>query len=699
MSELKVNKISPRSGTAITLGDSGDTFTIPSGATLAIAGSVTGFTSAGIDDNATSVAITIDSSERVGIGTTSPANTLDVNSSAGAVIKITRDSQSSYLQLSTDGSSGQVFSGAGALKFKTGSSEAGRFDTSGDLLIGKTSISTNAVGVALTGSGLGAFTRSGDAPIIANRTTSDGDIALFRKNNTTLGRLSITSTPGFAIGTPHNNGSGLHLISNAILPSTSSGGTADNLHDLGASSSRFKNLYLGGQALVSSQSTGTPSFAFVNDPDTGISRPTTNALNICTGGSERVRINADGALLAGTTSSLQGTSHSFQALGTSNSFYAGAFKHTGSSAAGRVFSWQLPNTNSSSSYFVYATNSDGNCFNIFGNGNTEIRNSSPLIATVDTGDSNAVTQISGDAGWLQLRADNNNNVSGTNITFSVDGSEKARIDSSGRFLLAKTSTAIGDVGISLDSNGKISATRSSDPVFLLNRLSSDGTIADFRKDGTSVGSIGVLNSDNPYFQGDATNHGGLQCGTNTILPCKSAANSDNTIDLGQSDIRWKDIYLSGGAFIGGTGSANKLDDYEEGTFSPSISGNLGGASGVNFNIRNGFYTKVGRAVFFHIHIDLSSWTSGPSGSSTTINGLPFTNENTTGNNASVYIGQCNSWSGSAAPQGGYIQPNETRIILMTNDSSDARDNLNTSINTSTISGDEEIRIAGYYQTA
>jgi len=65
MSEVKVNKISPRSGTAITLGDSGDTFTIPSGATLAIAGSVTGFTSAGIDDNATSTAITISSDEDV----------------------------------------------------------------------------------------------------------------------------------------------------------------------------------------------------------------------------------------------------------------------------------------------------------------------------------------------------------------------------------------------------------------------------------------------------------------------------------------------------------------------------------------------------------------------------------------------------------------------------------------------------------
>ena len=41
MSEVKVNKISPRSGTAFTLGDSGDTFTVPSGATLDIASGAT----------------------------------------------------------------------------------------------------------------------------------------------------------------------------------------------------------------------------------------------------------------------------------------------------------------------------------------------------------------------------------------------------------------------------------------------------------------------------------------------------------------------------------------------------------------------------------------------------------------------------------------------------------------------------------
>ena len=50
MSELKVNKMSPATGTAFTLGDSGDTFTIPSGATVANNGTATGFVSAGALD-------------------------------------------------------------------------------------------------------------------------------------------------------------------------------------------------------------------------------------------------------------------------------------------------------------------------------------------------------------------------------------------------------------------------------------------------------------------------------------------------------------------------------------------------------------------------------------------------------------------------------------------------------------------------
>jgi hypothetical protein len=47
MSEVKVNKISPRSGTDVTLGDSGDTFTIPSGATITNSGTANGFGATG----------------------------------------------------------------------------------------------------------------------------------------------------------------------------------------------------------------------------------------------------------------------------------------------------------------------------------------------------------------------------------------------------------------------------------------------------------------------------------------------------------------------------------------------------------------------------------------------------------------------------------------------------------------------------
>ena len=42
-SEIKANKLSPATGTDVTLGDSGDTFTVPSGATLANSGTATGF--------------------------------------------------------------------------------------------------------------------------------------------------------------------------------------------------------------------------------------------------------------------------------------------------------------------------------------------------------------------------------------------------------------------------------------------------------------------------------------------------------------------------------------------------------------------------------------------------------------------------------------------------------------------------------
>ena len=67
MSEVKVDKISPKTGTSMTVGDSGDTFTVPSGATLTVAGAlnVTGTTS--LADGTVNVAeIDIDGATDIG---------------------------------------------------------------------------------------------------------------------------------------------------------------------------------------------------------------------------------------------------------------------------------------------------------------------------------------------------------------------------------------------------------------------------------------------------------------------------------------------------------------------------------------------------------------------------------------------------------------------------------------------------------
>jgi hypothetical protein len=168
--------------------------------------------------------------------------------------QLTNDSSSSHsLQIDADPDN----SGANTyMQFKIDDSEKARLDASGDLFIGKTSISTNAVGVALTGSGLGAFTRSGDPPLIANRTSSDGTIALFRKDNSTVGAITARSGD-MSIHSTASNHSGLRFGFNSIFGTSSSGAENDNTVDFGSPNLRFKDIYLGGEGKFSKARSNT----------------------------------------------------------------------------------------------------------------------------------------------------------------------------------------------------------------------------------------------------------------------------------------------------------------------------------------------------------------------------------------------------------------------------------------------------------
>lgn len=138
--------------------------------------------------------------------------------------------------------------------------------------------------------------------------------------------------------------------------------------------------------------------------------------------------------------------------------------------------------------------------------------------------------------------------SNADLILKTNNAERMRIvGSSGDLLVGKTTTAIGTAGSRFISNGQIQATASGNEPFFANRLSSDGVLFDFRKDGTTVGSINSRSGVVSSFVFDPRSGGsGLSASGRGVLPAnESGATVDNTIDLGDSGSRFKDLYLSG----------------------------------------------------------------------------------------------------------------------------------------------------------
>ena len=192
-------------------------------------------------------------------------------------------------------------------------------------------------------------------------------------------------------------------------------------------------------------------------------------------------------------------------------------------------------------------------------------------------------------------------VTGTFTSRGIDDnatSTAVTLDASGNVLVGTTSTtpAVSNDsdGIALQANGTVQFSANATTTAIINRKATDGAILQFRKDGTTVGSIGNRFGAMYVHSPDGANGSGLRFYNGTIQPCESNGNdSDNDTNLGQSNSRFKDLYLSGGVYLGGTGAANHLDDYEEGTYTPSITG---GQVTLNTGMNELFYTKVGRLV-------------------------------------------------------------------------------------------------------
>jgi hypothetical protein len=215
-----------------------------------------------------------------------------------------------------------------------------------------------------------------------------------------------------------------------------------------------------------------------------------------------------------------------------------------------------------------------------------------------------------------LYANASNTITGTRTAtpyiFYTNNTERMRIDASGNLLvnLTSESTWTNTAGFATRSSGSTTITRSAAQPLLLNRLSTDGDIATFYKDGTTVGTIGTGSGRIHIGQGDT----GLSASDtfNSIIPWNTSTNAqrDAGISLGGASARFTDLYLSGGVYLGGTGSANLLDDYEEGTFTPSITGGTTTNPTVSYSYRAGYYRKVGGIVTISFRISTSSISAG-----------------------------------------------------------------------------------------
>jgi hypothetical protein len=123
--------------------------TDPAQTNITSVGTLTGFTSTGIDDNADATAITIDSSENVGIGTASPSRKLHISSSGtDCAIRLDNTVSGRPFLLAYDDSQNLTFtnsSDSGYIAFVNGTgagTERVRIDSSGNLLVGGTTTTT-----------------------------------------------------------------------------------------------------------------------------------------------------------------------------------------------------------------------------------------------------------------------------------------------------------------------------------------------------------------------------------------------------------------------------------------------------------------------------------------------------------------------------------------------------------------------------
>ena len=146
------------------------------------------------------------------------------------------------------------------------------------------------------------------------------------------------------------------------------------------------------------------------------------------------------------------------------------------------------------------------------------------------------------------------------LAFGTNNTTRMTIDSSGNVLVGKSASSFNTAGAEIRASGVVIGTVDGAAGLIANRLTSDGTLIQLSKDGTTVGSIGTIVG--RLFIGNDDVFLTFQGASDRIYPASSSGGGrDNAIDLGEGGTRFKDIYATNGTIQ--TSDRNEKQDIAE----------------------------------------------------------------------------------------------------------------------------------------